>query len=168
MICVSVLARTSQPTEPSPAHSQPESKSSSEIEADSFEDELDPPKASFSIANDDDTDNDDSFHIAPPRLSMPLEDDEQTAKSVEVPRRVVLGETQGRFSRGSFGSIRASDRFDKADESGLNDFSLAEGGDEIHGFPHHGDENFIGDTTTDLGSVRNMVADYSEADTVQR
>lgn len=140
---------------------------SRETKIDDLEDELDPPQARFSIAVEDDTEMDDSFHMVPPRLSMAWENGEQTVKSAELPRRIVLGETQGRLSRGSFGSIRDSDRFDMADESGLYNFSLAEARDKTGRFTPHTDNNDIGESRTNLGSVGDMAADCREADTVK-
>ena len=52
---------------------------------------------------------------------MPLEEGEETARSVEVPRRVLVGEEQGRLSRGSLGSIRGSDKFGTLEESRIDD-----------------------------------------------
>lgn len=65
-------------------------------------------------------DDDDSFHVPPPRFSVPLDDDTYTQRSVEVSRRATSEQPYGRFSRGSFGSIRMSDRFADINELGLD------------------------------------------------
>jgi hypothetical protein len=60
----------------------------------------------------EDEDDDDNFVFLPPRLSVPLEDENITQKSVELPRRAVSEQPLGRYSRASFGSIRLSEYFD--------------------------------------------------------
>ena len=88
-------------------------------EQDGSEDELSPEQPKFTIAVDGDVDDESSL-MDRPRLSMPLEEVEETAKSVEVPRRVASGDEQGRLSRGSFGSLRGSDRFGVPDNSNID------------------------------------------------
>ncbi len=67
---------------------------------------------------------DDSFQLAPPRLSMPLEEEGQTGRSIEIGRHALDDREPGRLSRGSgsFGAVRGSDRFDLS-APGLSDVS---------------------------------------------
>ena len=111
----------SQPTIPSPLPSQPEQIEHNLAGSNSIEDylELQPPK--FSIAIEDGADQDDSFQLAPPRLSMPSDEGEQTARSIEIGRRGLDDQPTGRPSRGSFETIRGSDRSDDLSELGSND-----------------------------------------------
>jgi histone H3/H4 len=98
----------------------------------------------LSIILDDD---DDSYLLPPVRSEDPLEEDNFTQRSVEFPRRAV-SEQPGRLSRGSFGSIRTSDRYGDigldlatADAYGLDssfvqqevydDFGSDEGGEQL-------------------------------------
>lgn len=115
-----ILATASQPTRPSPASTQPESGLVKKQEIDESEDELSPEQPTFTIAVDNNGEDDSSL-MDPPRLSMPLADAEETAKSVEVPRRVLVGNEQGRLSRGSFGSLRSSGRFVVPEDSQVDD-----------------------------------------------
>ncbi len=81
-------------------------------------------RPSFSIAIEDRADEDDSFQLAPPRLSMPLEEEGQTGRSIEIGRHALDDRQPGRLSRGSgsFGAVRGSDRFDLS-ALGLSDVS---------------------------------------------
>lgn len=54
---------------------------------------------------------------------MPLDEVDQTGRSVEIGRRAISEQPRGRLSRGSFGSIRASDRFTNVEDNGLHDVS---------------------------------------------
>ena len=74
----------------------------------------------ISIAIDDD---EDSLLSPPPRLSVPLDEGMQTQRSVENPRRAYSEQPFGRLSRGSFGSLRISDRFADLHETGLEGLS---------------------------------------------
>lgn len=80
------------------------------------------PRLSMPIddGEEEEDDDDDSFRVPPPRLSVPLDDDTYTQDSVEVARRAISEQPYGRFSRGSFGSIRMSDRFADINELGLD------------------------------------------------
>ena len=82
-----------------------------------------------------DDDDDDSFHLYPPRLSAPFEEENYTQQSAELPRRV---NPRSRLSRGSFGSIRTSDRFADINELGLGALS-EDGGDESLARPEFDD-----------------------------
>jgi len=93
--------------------------------------ELPAPRFSLPLNNGDD----DSFHLHPPRLSAPFEEENYTQRSVELPRRANPG---SRLSRGSFGSIRTSDRFADINELGLGALS-EDGGDESLARPEFDD-----------------------------
>lgn len=77
----------------------------------------------FSIAIDDGTGEDDSFHEVPPRLSMPLENGDQTGGAPEIARRATNEHRLGRISRGSFGSLQATDRSGNISELVYDDAS---------------------------------------------
>ena len=94
---------------------------------------------------EEDAEADDSSLLAPPRLSMPLDEGELTARSVEIPREAAEAE-HARYSRGSMGLLRPSGQFesllefDKGNESRIMDGddyvtkdNLAE--DELHSDP---------------------------------
>ena len=90
------------------------------------------PRLSMPIDNGEgEDDDDDSFHVPPPRFSVTLDDDTYTQRSVEVPRRATSEQPYGRFSRGSFGSIRMSDRFADINEIGLDAVSDAGAEDSL-------------------------------------
>ncbi|KAI9769421.1 MAG: hypothetical protein M1840_004123 [Geoglossum simile] len=120
-----ILARDTQPIEPSPQ--LPRSEGHMALPKDDLDADLEIPAPRFSLPLDDD--DDDSFHLHPPRLSAPFDDDNYTQQSVELPRRANLEQGGGRLSRGSFGSIRTSDRFADINELGLGVLS-EDGGDE--------------------------------------
>ncbi len=90
---------------------------------DELEESQDLLKPRFSIAIDDGTGEDDSFHEAPPRLSMPLEDGDQTGEPFEIARRATNEQRVGRISRGSFGSLQAADRSGNISELAYDDTS---------------------------------------------
>lgn len=81
---------------------------------DDLDDELpiDRPRLSLPIDQDDD----DEEELRPPRLSG-LEEENYTMQSIELPRRV-NNEQLGRLSRGSYGSIRGSEYFDPDEATG--------------------------------------------------
>ncbi|KAH0543768.1 hypothetical protein FGG08_001950 [Glutinoglossum americanum] len=129
-----ILARDTQPIEPSPQLE----KSSRRVTLPNDDLDIGPelPAPRFSLPLDDD--DDDSFHLHPPRLSAPFEEENYTQQSVELPRRVNLDQSGGRLSRGSFGSIRTSDRFADINELGLGALS-EDGGDESLARPEFDD-----------------------------
>jgi len=88
-------------------------------EEDELERDPDLPRPRLSMPIDAEED-DDSFHLPPTLVSAPLEDDAYTQRSVEVPRRAISEQPFGRLSRGSFGSVRTSDRFADTVELGLD------------------------------------------------
>jgi len=77
-------------------------------EEEPFERDPDLPRPRLSMPIDDD--DDDSFQLAPPRLSEPLWED-NTQRSIEVPRRAISEQPANRIGRESFGVLRLSDRF---------------------------------------------------------
>lgn len=123
-----VLARSTRPTDLSPQATPAATKHSVDSGDDELERHSDLPIPRLSMPIDDveeEDDDDDSFHVPLPRLSVPLDDDTFTPNSVEMPRRAVSEQPYGRFSRGSFGSIRMSDRFADINELGLDAVSDA-------------------------------------------
>ncbi len=54
---------------------------------------------------------------------MSLEDGDQTGRSFEIARRATNEQRLGRISRGSFGSVQASDRFGNISELQYDDVS---------------------------------------------
>ena len=117
-----VLARTTEPTGPSPTIAQANPAKLSNEEEDESDKQPDIPKPRFSLPMQDFQDDDDGFNT-PPRISVLLEDKSQSQRSVEVPRRVVNEQSGSRLSRGSFGSVRTSDRFVDINELGLGSVS---------------------------------------------
>ncbi|KAI9819198.1 MAG: hypothetical protein M1827_007354 [Pycnora praestabilis] len=124
-----ILARGTKPTELSSQVLQPnlDEPAGVDLQDDDLEKEPDLPQPRLSLALDEEEDND-SFYIRPPRLSVPLDDDNNTQQSVELPRRAISEQPWGRLSRGSFGSIRTSDRFADLNELGLD--AVSEGRNE--------------------------------------
>ncbi len=84
---------------------------------DDLEDEQEPrPRLSMPL----DEDEDDSLLLPPLRSDGIIEDENLTQRSVEFPRRAVSLQPGGRLSRESFGSIRTSDRFRQPNEFGMD------------------------------------------------
>ena len=79
------------------------------------EDELDPnpPRPSINIAE---SEEEDSSNELPPRLSMSLDDDIVTQRSIEAIRGAHSRPLHARHSRGSLSSTRLSDRFVDVDK----------------------------------------------------
>lgn len=111
LIELKVLAQKTNVTESSPHPAQYQLKGTSAD--DDLENEPDPirPRMSLGIEYDEG----DSFHL-PPILSIPLEDENHTLQSVEVPRRATSEQPFGRLSNGSFGSVLMTDRFADLDD----------------------------------------------------
>ena len=86
----------------------------------------DPPMPRLSLAIDEYGDED-SVKSPPPHSSEPLNDDMQTQYSVEIPRKAYNEQPIGGLLRGSFGSVRISDRFND-----LNDTTREAMSDDIH------------------------------------
>ena len=121
--CNAVLAPTSQVIKPSPPLSQPRPNRPEQAYGDELEESQDLLEPRFSIAIDDGTGEDDSFHEAPPRLSIPLEDGDQTGGPFEIARRATNEHRLDRISRGSFGSLQVIDRSGNISESAYDDTS---------------------------------------------
>jgi hypothetical protein len=85
------------------------------------EEEADPLRPRLSMPLDEDEDGDSELAAAPRLSSVPLEDENITQRSVEMPRNAFQMLARNRLSRGSFGSIRMSDRFADLNELGLGD-----------------------------------------------
>lgn len=89
--------------------------------------------------------DDDSFHLLPPRLSLPLEDGRHTRTSVEMGRRAYSERPTGRRSGGSYDGMRMSDRFSDMNELQLDPISEdQEDGSTLHS-KRDGFEDDIGD-----------------------
>lgn len=88
-----------------------------------------------------DSEDDDTFHETPPRLSVALDDeDNYTVQSIEAGRRALLG--RSRLSRESFGSLRLSERFADVGELGVEAVGEAEEGGEDEDY----DENAVAES----------------------
>ncbi len=108
-----VLAPASQPIRgtpqlPPPVPARRDRERLNDVEE---EDEvLERPRLSMPLGEEDD---DDSLLLPPQSEGLGMYDDNLTTRSVELPRRAASEIPGGRLSRGSFGSIRTSDRFDQ-------------------------------------------------------
>lgn len=124
-----VLAVSTRPTEPTPQAAPAPTNQSMASEDDELErhSDLPIPRLSMPIDNgeEEEDNDDDSLHGPPPRFSVPLDDDTYAQTSVEMPRRAISEQPYGRFSRGSFGSVRMSDRFADINELGFDALSDA-------------------------------------------
>lgn len=108
----------------------------------SDDDEADFPRPRLSLPLGDDEDEDDDSLLLPPQ-SAELLDENFTVQSVELPRRAV-SEQPGRVYRGSFGSIRLSDRF-----ADLNDLDSEGMGYDANNSSQLGPGNFDYDEVAD-------------------
>lgn len=75
---------------------------------------------------------------------MPLEEGEQTARSIEIGRRGLDDELTGRRPRRSFETIRGSDRFDDLSALGLNDVLQSAYDDSVLQVTPDADEEDLG------------------------
>ena len=91
---------------------------------DSGDESDDPPlkRPRLSLPIDEDEDE-----LRPPRLSQ-IDDESYTVQSIELPRRAISEHAASRLSRGSLGSVRVSDYFD-------NDELTEDGGRQSDFFP---------------------------------
>ncbi|RDW63839.1 hypothetical protein BP5796_10341 [Coleophoma crateriformis] len=140
------LAPATKPIESSPPPQVPSERLLLPIR-DVSDDEADGERPRLSLPLGDDEDEDDSF-LLPPQ-SAELLDDNFTVQSVELPRRAT-SEQPGRLYRGSFGSIRLSDRF-----ADLNDLDSEGAGYNLNDSSQLGAGNFeygevAGDDITQL------------------
>ncbi len=121
------LAPKSQPVVPTPE--RPNGSTVKRIIPDE-EDDMDdtvPERPRLSLPFSEEDEEEDDSLLLPPQ-STGLEDDNFTLQSVELGRRAVSERPPGRYSRGSFGSIRMSDAFaDLNDQSGAFDSSYLTG-----------------------------------------
>ncbi|KAI9888777.1 MAG: hypothetical protein M1814_006282 [Vezdaea aestivalis] len=108
-----LLAPESKSFEPSPSPPQVADPASEHKFLDDLDREADPPRPRLSMPLEED-----SPQMLPPVLSESLIEENTTETSIELPRRAPLGQASRR-SRGSFGSIRLSDRFVDLAELGL-------------------------------------------------
>lgn len=100
-----------------------------EIEELDREPEIEPPRLSLPIQEEEDESDDESSEMRPPRLSLAFEDDDITYRSVEYPRRDYADRDRDRLSmmsRGAmgrvsedFGETRLESDFEAGDETGL-------------------------------------------------
>ncbi|KAI9849184.1 MAG: hypothetical protein M1838_000261 [Thelocarpon superellum] len=111
-----ILAPNTQPVQPSPDLLDTSPEKLPIRYDDDFDAEPDLPAPELSMPIDEE--DEDSYQPAPPELSAIFDENNYTQQSVEVPRRAVNEFAEGRLARGSFGSIRFSDRF--AELSGLD------------------------------------------------
>lgn len=146
---------TGQPTRPSHLPSQPEQFEHGLAGSNSVEDDLELQQFDFPIAIEDGADEDDDFQLELPRLSWPSEEGELTGRSIEIGRRALDNQLMGRAPRGSFESIRGSDRFDDLSALGLNDVLQPPNDDNVLQIAPDADEEDIGvlGVKRSLGSV---------------
>jgi histone H3/H4 len=106
-----------------------------------------------------DEDEDDSLLLPPMRSADFVEDDNLTQQSLELPRRAVVGQLGGRLSRGSFGSVRTSDQIGNINELGLEALP-ADGNDST--FIRQGDFDDIEPTNVEEDVTGNLQHPYHE------
>lgn len=108
----------SKPTELTPQNGSQADKQRKPAKNDDLDDAPDPvrPRLSMPLAEDDE---DDSFLLPPQRSLDFADEDNLTQRSVELPRRAFSEQPGGGYSRGSFGSVRTSERFGDLSELGL-------------------------------------------------
>ena len=93
--------------------------------------EIPKPRFSLDVEGEGEDDEEDSFHMHPPRLSLPLDDDDYTERSIELGRRAISEQPSGRLSRGSFGTLRMSDRFGDTTELQLDAIAETSADDSV-------------------------------------
>jgi hypothetical protein len=98
-------------------------------EIDSLDDESVPerPRLSLPLIDGSGESEDGSPDIPPPRISLPIDEDDITQRSIEYARRDMAERDRQRLSRMSFGDMRLSENFGDASSD------VEEGGD-ITGF----------------------------------
>ncbi|KAI9645314.1 hypothetical protein NHQ30_006050 [Ciborinia camelliae] len=115
------LAPRTRPTVPSPQRELSNTRRQTLLLDDDFDDDpnLVPPRLSIPLDDEnEDDDNEDDESLLLPSLAV-LEDENLTSRSIELPRRAVSEQPNRLFPRGSFGSIRGSDRFGNLNEEEL-------------------------------------------------
>ncbi|KAL1851849.1 hypothetical protein Plec18170_006152 [Paecilomyces lecythidis] len=119
------LAPVSAPIRSSPQE-EPEPPKKDEI--DELDNEPEIPKPRLSLPIEVDEDEDDGPDIPPPRLSLAFEEEDITQASIEYPRRAMADADRARLERMSFGDVRLSENF--GDLSRLENVDdMSEGGD---------------------------------------
>jgi histone H3/H4 len=115
-----VLAPGTKPVEVTPVNQQANDARGPLTRLNDVDEEPMPPRPRLSMALGDEEDD---TLLLPPHSDALLDDDNMTMRSVELPRRAVSEQPGGRLSRGSFDSIRTSDRFDQTmQELGMDVF----------------------------------------------
>lgn len=114
------LAPQTRPTVPSPQRAPSNSRRQTLLMDDDFDDgpNLIPPRLSIPLDDeneDDDSEDDESLLL--PSLAA-LDDENLTTRSIELSRRAVNEHPHGLLSRSSFGSIRGSERFGNLSDAG--------------------------------------------------
>lgn len=130
------LAPQTRPTVPSPQTAPSNSRRQTLLLDDDFDDgpNLVPPRLSLPLVdeNDDDDDDNDDESLLLPSLAA-LEDENLTTRSIELSRRAVNERPNRLLSRGSLGSIRGSDYIGDLNEAELGrdamDSSIFDGND---------------------------------------
>ncbi|KAG9243565.1 centromere kinetochore component CENP-T-domain-containing protein [Calycina marina] len=123
-----LLAPKTQPVIPTPPARLVTDMKRRKYPDDDLDDDAAPERPRLSMPLED-SDEDDSL-LLPPR-SAGVENEDYTGYSIEIPRRAVSEQAPGRYSRGSFGSVRLSDQFANLNEAGRGhvfDSSFAMGG----------------------------------------
>lgn len=105
-----VLARAN-PNPKLPATERIEEKENHVDPDDYSEDELSPEQPTLTLPIERCEGDGDSFDAPPPRLSMPIEDDDRTERSIEMPRREAARDPRSKDDMGI-------DQFEDADMSG--------------------------------------------------
>jgi len=151
-----IMAPTSKAVETTP---QNEALSAGKVLV-AGEDDLDgriEPRPRLSMPLDED--EDDSLLLPPMRSADFVEDDNLTQRSVELPRRAVVGQLDGRLSRGSLGSVRTSDQIGNINEL-VFDALPADGSDST--FIRQGDFDDIEATNVEEDVTGNLQHSYLE------
>jgi hypothetical protein len=92
-------------------------------------------------------DGEGSPDIPPPRLSLALDDEDITQRSVEYPREAAGEQERTKQLRVSFGDVRLSENF--GDLSRLD--GVSEGGDNTTILQHGDEDQILEDTTISQG-----------------
>ncbi|KAB8290513.1 hypothetical protein EYC80_010942 [Monilinia laxa] len=149
------LAPQTRPTVPSPQRAPSNPRRQTLLLDDDFDDgpNLVPPRLSIPLDDeneDDDYEDDESLLL--PSLAA-LEEENLTTRSIELPRRAASEQPNRLFSRGSFGSVRGSEYFGTLDEAeaerDVMGSSFFEGNDyENDDFPDMANSPFFGSDRT--------------------
>ncbi|KAJ9202990.1 hypothetical protein DTO164E3_1567 [Paecilomyces variotii] len=114
---VSALIRSSPQEEPEPPKKD---------EIDELDNEPEIPKPRLSLPIEMDEEDEDGPDIPPPRLSLAFEEEDITQASIEYPRRAMAEADRARLERMSFGDVRLSENFgDLSRLENLDDLSDA-------------------------------------------